>query len=370
MEKPIVGSSEKFVPEKINKTKKFLPLLGVLIVVSSFVSGVFYFSVYKNKQRAPSGFSLGKKSNVEISPTPFPFREMTIPYLRSRSYESSLGKLNQATETTTYFGYLTNYDSDGSKVNGYLTVPKKNRPVDGWPAIVFVHGYIPQQNYRTLENYSTYVDYLAQEGFVVFKIDLRGHGTSEGEPVGGYYSSDYIIDVLNARSALRNSNFVNPQKIGLWGHSMAGNVVSRALAASPDIPALVIFSCSLYTYEDFSQFRIQDSSYQPPSEDSPSRRKRNELFEKYGQFDPNSSFWKQVPMTNYLGDIKGAIQINHTLDDNVVDVRYSRNLNSLLDETDIIHELNEYSSGGHNFIGNTFNQAMQNSVEFFNKYLK
>ena len=75
-------------------------------------------------------------------------------------------------------------------------------------------------------------------------------------------------------------------------------------------------------------------------------------------------------MTNYLGDIKGAIQINHTLDDNVVDVRYSRNLNSLLDETDIIHELNEYSSGGHNFIGNTFNQAMQNSVEFFNKYLK
>ncbi|MBI2031856.1 MAG: alpha/beta fold hydrolase [Candidatus Levybacteria bacterium] len=370
MEKPIFEPSEKFVPEKINKTKKFLLLLGMLIVINSFVFGVFYFSVYKNKQSTPENRSLGKKSSVEISQTPFPFQEMTIPYLRARSYESSLGKLSQATETATYIGYLTSYDSDGLEVNGYLTIPKADIPENGWPAIIFVHGYIPPKNYRTLENYSTYVDYLAKNGFVVFKIDLRGHGTSEGEPGGGYYSSDYIIDVLNARAALKNSDFVNSEKIGLWGHSMAGNVVSRALAASPEISATVIFAGAVYTYEDFSQFRIQDSSYQPPNEDSQTRRKRNELFEKYGQFDPNSSFWKQVPMTNYLGDIKGAIQINHALDDNVVDTRYSRNFNSILDNTDIPHELNEYASGGHNFTGASFNQSMQNTVSFFQKYLK
>lgn len=151
---------------------------------------------------------------------------------------------------------------------------------------------------------------------------------------------------------------------------MAGNVVSRALAVKPDIPAIAIWAGAVYTYEDFSKFRIQDSSYKPPDEDSPSRRKRNELFEKYGQFDPNSDFWKQVPMTNYLNDIEGAIQINHTLDDNVVDIRYSRNFNLLLNKTNIAHELNEYTSGGHNFTGGTFNQAMQKTVEFFQKYLK
>ena len=150
---------------------------------------------------------------------------------------------------------------------------------------------------------------------------------------------------------------------------MAGNVVSRALASKPDIPAISIWSGAVYTYEDFSQFSIEDNSYRPPSQDSEVRRKRNELFEKYGQFDSDSDFWKQVPMTNYLSDIKGAIQLNHAVDDDVVDIRYSRNFNEILNKTEIVHELNEYSSGGHNISGSAFNQAMTDTVEFFKENL-
>ena len=86
---------------------------------------------------------------------------------------------------------------------------------------------------------------------------------------------NYIIDTLNAKTALTNSDFVNPKKIGLWGHSMSGNVIARALAASPDIPAIVIWAGAVYTYTDFSQYQIEDNSYQPPPENSESRRKRN-----------------------------------------------------------------------------------------------
>lgn len=343
------------------KNKILFPL-SILVVISLFVFGADRVN-----------FSSEKELNTQASPTPFPFQEITVPYLRSRAYQSSLGKLNQATETSKYIGYLTSYDSDGLKVNGYLTVPKdsgQKKPENGWPAIVFVHGYIPAKNYRTLENYSAFVDYLASSNFVVFKIDLRGHGQSEGEPGGAYYSSDYIIDALNARAALQKFGFVNPKAVGLWGHSMAGNVIGRALAAQPEIPAIVIWAGAVYTYEDFSEYGIEDNSYQSPPTDSKNRKKRNEMFEKYGQFDPDSSFWKLVPMTNYLDDIKGAIQINHAVDDPVVDIRYSRNLNSLLDKTPIPHELNEYPSGGHNFTGGTFNSAMENTAAFFRAYLK
>lgn len=75
--------------------------------------------------------------------------------------------------------------------------------------------------------------------------------------------------------------------------------------------------------------------------------------------------WKMVPMTNYLSDIKGAIQLNHAMDDTVVDIGYSRDLQALLDKTNIPHELHEYSSGGHNISGSSFAQAMQNTVSFF-----
>ena len=142
------------------------------------------------------------------------------------------------------------------------------------------------------------------------------------------------------------------------------------MAASPNIPAVAIWAGAVYTYEDLAEFGIDDNSYQPPPSESPSRKKRNELVERYGQFDPNSSFWKQVPITNYLSGIKGAISLNHALDDPVVSIEFSRNLNSLLDKTSIHHELNEYPTGGHNFSGAAFNQAMQKTVEFFNKYLK
>lgn len=354
---------------KSEKRRKILLLLVGLIAFNFFVFGSLYVALKDYENKKENAVSLKNPSAQLVSPTPFPFQEVTIPYLRLRSYKSSLGQRSQVSQNSSYTSYLTSYDSDGFKVNGLLTIPSGEKPAGGWPAIVFVHGYIPPANYQTLVNYESYVDYLAKNGFVVFKIDLRGHGQSEGEPGGSYYSSEYIVDVLNARVALQATDFVAPEKIALWGHSMAGNIVARALAAQPKIPAIAIWAGAVYTYTDFSDYSIEDNSYQPPPADSPGRKRRNEMFEKYGQFDPNSSFWKQVPMTNYLSDIKGAISLNHAVDDNVVSIEYSRNLNSILDKTLITHELNEYSSGGHNISGSVFNQAMENTVEFFKQNL-
>ncbi|MBP9716765.1 MAG: alpha/beta fold hydrolase [Candidatus Levybacteria bacterium] len=348
------------------KRRKIILLLGALIGINALVFGGLYSVISK-------GGSAQKISNVKSSvvptPTPYPFEELTIPYLRSRKYVSELSVIEENSRNGDYASNLASYESDGNTIFAQLTIPTGKQPEGGWPAIIFVHGYIPPANYQTFSNYSSYVDYLARNGFVVFKIDLRGHGQSEGDPGGAYYSSDYVVDVLSAYSALENYEFVNPSKIGLWGHSMAGNVVSRALGAKPDIPAIAIWGGAVYTYSDFSEFSIEDNSYQPPSEDSPSRKKRNEMFEKYGTFDPNSSFWKMVPVTNYLDGITGAISLNHTVDDSVVDIRYSRNFNEILNKTTIPHELNEYQSGGHNFTGSAFTEAMDKTVDFYKKYL-
>src|SRR3989338_6441415 len=187
-----------------------------------------------------------------------PFKELTIPYLRDREYKSTIGSLELVTQNANYTTYLTNYMSDGLKINGLLTKPTGNQPKEGWPAIIFIHGYIPPTQYVTLEKYVDHVDYLAKSGFVVFKIDLRGNGESEGEAGGAYYSSDYIIDVLNAVNALENSNFVKKNSIGLWGHSMAGNIVLRSIAVNTNISAAVIWAGAVYSYEDFQKYGLND----------------------------------------------------------------------------------------------------------------
>ena len=352
--------------KKPNEKRKILIAIIFLFVIGIFAV-VFYYLIAGQGSVQSVPKSLSPISIHPLTPTPFPFIELTIPYLRERSYESSLSGLQQVSINSSYTSYLASYSSDGFKVNGLLTKPTVEMPEGGFPAIIFIHGYIPPANYNTLTSYSSYVDFLARNGFVVFKIDLRGHADSEGEAGGGYFGSDYIIDVLNARAALANSDFVNPEKIGIWGHSMAGNIALRSMVSS-DVPAIVIFAGAVYSYQDRVKYGINDSSFSI-SQLSPSRsNKRQELFERYGSPSAQSFFWQKVIPTNYLQDIKGAIQIHHAIDDNVVNIGYSRDLMKILDTSPILHELYEYKRGGHNLTGASFNQAMQKTVDFFTKY--
>lgn len=356
--------------EEPEKPKKKVSTRTLFICVGFIVFVALYFVLTRNMKPSLQKNGTTFEQLLEVSPTPFPFVEMTIPYLRNKPYKSNVGNLELVSENGSYTSYLTNYTSDGFTVNGLLTRPTGPQPAGGWPAIVFVHGYIPPTQYRTLEKYNDYIDYLARSGFVVFKIDLRGHGESEGEAGGGYFGSDYIVDTLNARAALASSGFVNPKKIGLWGHSMAGNVLMRSWAVAPDIPAVVIWAGAVYTYEDRDKYGINDNSYSPPQQTQQRMNRRRELFEKNGSPSASSPFWKAVIPTNFTQDFKGALQIHHAVDDDVVDVGYSRDLMNILDKTDVPHQLFEYPTGGHNITGPSFVSAMQRTVDFYKEYLK
>lgn len=358
-------------PQTQPKPNKKIWILGLLIsLVVLLILGLAFFLIRpKASSSVKNSTPLVKSIMPDVSPTPFLFQEMTIPYLRTQKYESSIGPLSQSSSNASFTSYLTSYTSEGLKINAELTKPIGEIPAGGWPAIVFIHGYIPPTQYTTLGKYVDYVNYLARNGFVVLKIDLRGHGDSEGQAGGGYYSSDYVIDALNAAAALEKESYVNPAKIGFWGHSMAGNVVLRTVAARPNTPAAVIWAGAGYSYDDLQKYRIQDGSYQAPPNDSERQKKRQQLFETYGQFSSDSAFWKQVAATNYLSDLKTAIQLDHAVDDSVVNIGYSRDLNALLDKASLKHELNEYPSGNHNISGPLFVSAMNDTVRFFKENL-
>jgi len=357
-------------PNQKKHTKSYFSIILLLI----FGFGALFFINIKGLQdksvEQDALLKEGKFLETQIVPTPIPFIELTVPYLREKKYDSKLGELNSAYVGSNYNAYITNYTSDGLTVNGLLTRPIGETPEGGFKAIIFIHGYLPPESYQTSGvAYSDYVDYLARSGFVVFKIDLRGHGNSEGEPGGGYYGSDYVSDILHAYSALQNSDFVNPTSIGLWGHSMGGNAVMRSMAARPEIPASVIWAGAVYTYVDMQKYGISDSSYQPPINNTERQNRRRELFEKHGSPSAQSVFWKQVAPVNYLTDFKGKVSLHHAVDDNVVNIGYSRDLSELLENVSVPYELYEYSSGGHNISGSSFVLAMQRTVEFFNKNL-
>lgn len=358
-----------------NRAKIFIYLLIIgLLIGSGFLVRQYLIRnnrnhLFKNISPVSEKLSLPIKTSSSSPTFPSRFEELTIPYLKQRDYSSNMDELEEYSRNSEYISYLTSYNSEGLNINGLLTKPLGEQPEGGWPAIVFIHGYIPPNQYQTTERYVSYVDYLARNGFVVFKIDLRGHGESEGMPSGAYYSGDYIVDTLKAYSALQGLDFVNENKIGLWGHSMAGNIIVRSITVNTNIPAAVIWSGAVFTYNDFIEYGIDDDSYQPPDSESERRQRRQSLFDTYGRYDPDSDFWSQVTPLNYFEDVNTNLQLHHAIDDNVTSIDYSRNLQSILNDLGKNVELYEYDTGGHNINDPSFKEAMQRTVDFFNNNL-
>jgi len=113
---------------------------------------------------------------------------LSIEYLREQSYPGSEITIEQVLPSgSNYDQYIASYKSDGLKIYALLTVPQGTKPKNGWPVIIFNHGYIPPSQYRTTERYTAYVDAFAGNGYIVFKSDYRGHGNSEGRVEGIWF---------------------------------------------------------------------------------------------------------------------------------------------------------------------------------------
>ncbi|HSN77314.1 MAG TPA: alpha/beta fold hydrolase, partial [Anaerolineae bacterium] len=185
------------------------------------------------------------------TPTATPIFPLSIEYLRLQDFSGSELVIEQTLAPgSNYDRYYASYYSEGLKQYGLLTVPRGQRPESGWPVIIFNHGYIPPTQYKTTERYVAYVDGFARNGYIVFRPDYRGHDRSEGAPSGAYGSPDYVIDVLNAAGALKRYPDADPQRIGMWGHSMGGWITLRAMVVDPDIQAGVIWGGVVGSYED------------------------------------------------------------------------------------------------------------------------
>jgi dipeptidyl aminopeptidase/acylaminoacyl peptidase len=298
--------------------------------------------------------------------------ELTVAGLRGREILGGPITLEeQLGDGAGYARYIASYLSEGLKIYGLLTVPYGEPPEGGFKAIVFNHGYIPPQQYRTTERYVAYVDALARAGFVVFKIDLRGFGNSEGEPTGTYFSPAYTIDAISALKALQSLPYVDPEGIGMWGHSMAGNLVLRAMLVEPAVKAGVIWAGAVYSYDDFTQYSIDDPSYVPPAagEESPGRRLGRLIRETYGPPDTSVPYWAAVSLTKNLQYLEAPVQLHHALDDGVVNPGYSADLAAALNASGKAYEYWEYGGGGHNINSPYFEEAMGRTIAFFRENL-
>lgn len=348
------------------------------IVVISTIILIIGISIFTKKDLASPVVKVDKTPKNENNINKYS-STISIEYLRNLNIpKSKLQIEKELAETINYKKYIASFKSEGYKIYGLLTIPKNEMPKGGFSAIIFNHGYIPPKEYKTEEKYVAYVDYLAKNNFVVFKIDMRGHGESEGIATGSYFSNAYTIDVISALKSLQNDSKINPNKIGLWGHSMAGNLVLRSMLVSNEFKAGVIWAGAVYSYKDFAKYGIADNSYvrrehiNNNTVDNNDEKTKEEILafrNNREKINFDTEFWKSISLTENLKYLESPIQIHHSVNDEVVNVGYARDLKMELDRNEKIADYFEYKGGGHNIEGVYFNEAMQKTVEFFKKNL-
>lgn len=318
-------------------------------------------------------FLFNSKKIVEITPNiPVQQNPLSIQAMREKKYPGSDITIEETLSPgSNYNQYIVSYKSDGLKIFALLTVPQGQKPKNGWPVIIFNHGYIPPDQYVTTERYVAYVDSFARNGYIVFKSDYRGNGNSQGQPEGAYYSPAYATDVLNAVSSIKKYRDADPNRIGMWGHSMGGNITLRDLVVDiKDIKAAVIWGGVVGSYEDLMFNWQRKVPFQPgPRELALRNRFRQDLVTKFGDSRKNPDFWNTLDPTNYLKDITSPIQLDVGGSDEEVPVDFSKSLRDKLQKAGKTVEYYEYPGSDHN-ISQSFDLAMQRSLDFFNRYLK
>jgi dipeptidyl aminopeptidase/acylaminoacyl peptidase len=302
-----------------------------------------------------------------FTPTPT-LHPLAVEGMRQRSYPGSLIKFEQTLEPgANYDRYLVSYQSDGLKINALLTVPRGKKPATGWPVIIFNHGYIPPAEYRTTEHYVAHVDILSRAGYIVIKPDYRGHGSSEGIALGGYGAPDYTVDVLNALGSIKQFQGADPDRIGMWGHSMGGHITLRAMVVSKEIKAGVIWAGVVASYPD-----LLSKWHSPPPPELPESVKHwhEQLAALVGAPEQNPAFWASISPITYVADLSGPLQLHHGTKDADVPYEFSVTLDAALKKASVPDEFYTYPGAGHNLLNMDFSQAIYRTIAFFDHYLK
>jgi pimeloyl-ACP methyl ester carboxylesterase len=116
-------------------------------------------------------------------------------------------------------------------------------PSENGAAIILLHGY----GGNRLEMISR-ADILVRHGYGVLLYDLRGHGESGGEQRA--FGWQDVKDVKAALEFLSRTENVNPDRIGILGFSIGGQIAIRATAEYEEIKAIIADDPSFVTIDD------------------------------------------------------------------------------------------------------------------------
>ena len=251
---------------------------------------------------------------------------------------------------------------DGKQVPATLMVSKSLDRTHKHPAIVWIHGSGPEQNYLgwhpgSYRMYYSVHQYLAQQGYVILTPDYR-HSSGYGRDwaVGSYMDlggAEYL-DVASGADYLKTLDYVDPDRIGVWGLSYGGFMTLQAVTVTPTLFRCAIDVAGVTDWDTYSTTNLGASA---PS--------------KMGTPVENPEGYYRSAPVKHMDKLVRPLLILHGTNDRNVAFRESLTLIDTLVKLGKSFETAIYPGEVHFFRrAHVLRDAWRRAEEFFDRHLK
>lgn len=312
----------------------------------------------------------------------FPY---TIQGLRQHDYQSGDIEIGeQIANTDTFTAYLIEYPSDGLTITGVMQVPKIGKAP--FPVIVMNHGFFSRSVYLSGDGTDRAAAFLNRYGYLTLSSDYRSWGGSDIGP--SLFYSGLVIDVINLLDAIPSLPQADPERIGLWGHSMGGGVTLKVLAVDAVLHPGRVRAAVLYSTVSADDADIiarwgpgcigdiagGERRYGCNSSDILPLDLPPGLIQAYQDAANDPDLLRQVSALHFLDDVTAPVQINYGTADGEAyggtPPEWSKKVYEGFIASGKQAELFAYQDEGHSFLADQWYAFMERSAHFFDKYVK
>ncbi len=214
---------------------------------------------------------------------------------------------------TPEYGYIK--ADDGQPLQYRLLKPTNFDETKKYPVVVYTYGgpgvQVVQNGWSSR---NLYLQYLAQQGYVVFSLDNRGsyhRGVKFKAPIYKNMGEPEVRDQVAGARFLKTLPYVNADKIAIYGHSYGGYMTMMSMFKAPNVFAAGVSGAPVsdwalydthYTERFMGDPRVDGDAYTASSVIPYAKNLKGELMIYHGMADDNVLFTHATKVFKELQD--------------------------------------------------------------------
>lgn len=295
-------------------------------------SGTSYTDNYSNANKPPQ-VSLHKANGERLTWLSENKVDKNHPFYAYQKnwIEPEFGTFETEDKTTLYYRLYKPANFDANKK---------------YPALVYLYGG-PHAQLVTNRWGRMLPQYMAQQGYAVFTVDNRGsnyRGKAFEDPIYRAMGKIEVDDQVEGVKFLRKKSWIDPERIGVHGHSYGGYMTLLAMFKAPEYFKAGVSGAPV------TDWRLYDTHYTERYMGHPEKDKQ--------AYDESSVF-------PYATNLSGPLLIYHGMADDNVLFKNSTKLYKLLQDNNIQFYVMDYPGKKHSIRGKKTGMHRMNMIRNF-----